>query len=152
MNTVYLAGPITGLSYAASNEWRNDTFKAKVRVAGWEPLSPFDGAFGQKAEVVEHDEPLQAWFEGDPEASVVKDLLYIDKSNAILANLTDTSKASIGTCMEIGYAFGKSYKYDHKTIIVVGPDRVHDHPFIKVMATNLVPTLDDAVEVLRALQ
>lgn len=156
MRYVYLAGPITGVRAAEAQDWRNDPlFRRELQLAGWEPLSPFDGIKGYAEQTVEGDGPIPGWFEdkvdgkGAAMKAFTKDVTYIQEAAAVLANFNGARHASVGTMCELGYAYGL------KKPIVVVMDRshpnVHDHPFVIGPSDFVVPTLADAIGELKYL-
>lgn len=153
MKYVYLCGPITGLTGSEANEWRQDPeLLQAIEDAGWVGLSPFDGIDGYSPQVYGDDQALDAWFEdeniGEDAArmAVHKDTHYIDRSAAVIANLKHSKVPSIGSICELSYA------YATKTpVIVVGPDKNHDHPFIHEFAWWVANHMDEAVGLLPTL-
>lgn len=154
---VYLAGPITGTAALDAQEWRqNQVLHDALRLQMWEPLSPFDGILGYSQQDVEeeHSAAVPAWFEdsalgeGAALKAVNKDFLYITHASAVLANFTGASHASIGSCVELGYAYGLG-----KPIISVieSEDNIHYHPFPVGVSVAVVPTLEAAVVELQAI-
>lgn len=145
MKYVYLAGSISGLTYEEANGWRTDPqFLAAIHAHGWEPVSPLEGL-----ERLEGRGELDAWFEGGDSSckAVWRDLTMIDCSSAVIAKLGP--KASVGTLMEMGYAFRA-----RKPIISVvnQHDWVHDHPFITELSRVVVRNLFEAASELAILE
>ena len=130
---IYLAGPITGLTFDAANDWRAAWTPAFVR-AGHVVDSPL-----RHKEHLRPEGVLTSTFdEGRP--ALKRDLWDIDRADVVLVNLEGaTETASIGTCCEIGYA----YAFD-KFIVVVSPRGVHNHLFINEMASIIVHDMHDA--------
>lgn len=152
MRYVYLAGPITGLEFGEAVDWRDyvedDLFTHSVHgdTEPWLAFSPLHG----KEEVAEAYEglPLPDSFEGD-ESVADEDFDYIDRCDAVLANFSGAQRVSIGTCVELGYAFARD-----KRIITVIPERatIHDHLFIRRVSSIIVPTLKDALAELYSME
>lgn len=147
---VYLAGPISGLTYEDATGWRdNPAFHDDLALAGWTPLSPMEGYEWLSG----NDKPLSVHFEdaahpGAAAEAVRDDLAAIDAAKAVLCNFSGASRASIGTCAELGYAFARG-----KAVISVLPtgDTVHDHPFVTNLSYRVVETLPGAVAELARL-
>lgn len=127
---VYLAGPITGLRFDEAAEWR-ESFDLPE---GWAGLSPLRGKEHLRSDVI-----LASDFDGGSVA-VARDLTDIEKCDVVLANFLGAESISAGTMAEIGFAYA-NYK---PIIVVLEEGSVHDHVFVKHMATSIVPTLDDA--------
>jgi nucleoside 2-deoxyribosyltransferase len=145
MTRVYLAGPISGLTYTQATEWR-EWAKTMLAEYGMEGLSPFD----QHNAPVDKDQPLDAWFEeqiGMDTLSVVQgDLNMVDKSTVLLMNLSDANRASLGSMAELGYAYAKG-----KYIVTVSDEVHHNHPFVTHLSHTIVPTLPHAFRALQRL-
>ncbi len=152
MRCVYLAGPITGLTFRGASRWRAEFTEALKRAneshryprtTHLHPLSPMrdkDQFICDPRQVLP-----STWDEG--KAAVHRDLLDIRRSDAVLVNLLGASRVSLGTMCELGYAYA-----ERKFILVVmEPDNPHDHVFVTELASQIVPTLDDALRVLGAL-
>lgn len=157
MARVYLAGPITGLSYEeARNGWRKD-FAALLNPS-IEPLSPMrqEGHLAEIKDISAHgyDEHLLSTSKG----IVAKDLLDIDRCTIVVMNFLGSRKVSIGSVWEMGYA-----KRARKPIVVVmepDPDPAeelehgrnpHDHCFIIETADFRCASVAEAAAITNAL-
>lgn len=138
---VYLAGPITGLSFAGCTSWR-DYARSQLHAHRIEGVSP-----------MRHKEYLQDEAKvGDcyPEhvlstqkAIVTRDRNDVLNCNAMIANFQDATKVSIGTCIEFGWA--DSFR---KPIIMILPkydESVHNHAMLRELAGAVVNTVDEAI-------
>lgn len=70
------------------------------------------------------------------------------RATAVLVNLLGASRVSIGTVMEIAWA------YDHKIPVVVAMEpegNLHDHPMIRDSISIRVASLEEAIEAVTAL-
>lgn len=138
MRHVYLAGPISGLTWDEANGWRtNQLLLERLDAQGWKALNPLANA----KHLAPSEGPLDPFFEGDPEAIVQSDLQMLNQSDAVLVKLSK-ERPSIGTLCEIGYAYAKS-----KPLIVLREDDdvIHRHPFIEEMAYKVVGDMLAAV-------
>lgn len=143
---LYLAGPITGKTLEEANDWReNELMLASLAKHGYIPLNPLR----EKAHLEEWDGlPLPARYTPEQEEfEVSNDLDDINKSVAILANLKDAERVSIGSVWEIGYAnaLGKP------VITVLEPGGLHDHLFIHNTSLKVVESMFEAVAELAIL-
>jgi nucleoside 2-deoxyribosyltransferase len=128
--TVYLAGPIEGISLEEATKWR-------------ETATSFF-----KKEGIETKDPTRRKKFHDQEYSlnlakriVRSDTNDIAASNAVLMNLKDRGAGKAwGTICELVIA-----QQAGKTIVVV-LEEGFTHPFIDVLATELHHTLEDALE------
>lgn len=79
----------------------------------------------------------------------VRDKWFSTRSDIILANFGPGGhqKASIGTCIELGWASAAGVK-----IIGVLPEgNVHNHPIVDALLTFRVKTLQDGLNIIKAL-
>ncbi len=156
---VYLAGPINGLTYEASEEWRAyiakhapDHVQTYTPMRGKEFLNKpgnvlDDQRFHYSNQSPDHhyDHPLLT-----PKAILSRDFYDVRSSDVIIANLTNTSRVSIGTVMEIAWA----YQAQIPVILIIEPigeASVHHHPMVMESANFIVHTLWEAVDVLKAI-
>lgn len=141
MRTVYLAGPITGNSYEeARNGWRSkivDMFPAHIHC-----LSPMRGT--DSLHSVKNMQATPGAYDYDPisSASGILDRDYNDvlMSDAVIVNLLDTDRVSIGTCVEFGWA----HAYRKPVVMVCEESDIHWHTMLIEIATYVVPDLEQA--------
>ena len=145
--TVYLSGPITGLSYQEARYGWRATFAAAMK-DGIKVLSPMrhEGHLAEIQGGLDKHYP-DHYFSG-AKIIVEKDRLDIKRSDIILVNLLAAQKVSIGTVVEIGLAYEQG-----KQIVLVMEDtgNVHDHPFVTQLVSLRLNNLDDAVDAVNAL-
>jgi nucleoside 2-deoxyribosyltransferase len=125
-HTVYLAGPITGLTYKQATAWR-DRVTSEL-APGILTISPLRGIG-----------PPDVVFDACPVGTVGRDLYDIRRCDLVLANLSKAAKVSKGTLVEIGYALAL-----HKPVIVA-INGFHDHPFVVEPALYVVDELEKAI-------
>ena len=142
---VYLSGPINGLNYGEATSWREYvTACFPPHIQGVSPMRAKrylnDGSkLGQNP----YNFPMATdrAINGRDHADTVK-------ADAILVNLLGATTVSIGTAMEIAWA------WDHKVHVVVAMEpegNLHDHPMIRDCITVRVASLDEAIEAVIAL-
>lgn len=140
--SVYLAGPISHVSYDGANEWRR-TSTARLQAVGIEAICPLRGkhvflGHAQQGEI----EKIAADTGITPRQIVTRDLNDIARSDLLLANLLDVKANGtiiIGTPMEIFYA-----AHDlNKPVVVVANDV--RSPWLDHHAIRIFPTLDEAL-------
>jgi nucleoside 2-deoxyribosyltransferase len=122
--TIYMAGPIKGLSYDAATDWRV-WLTNHLRDYNVECLDPLRGKDELRGETsidrVEYDSPMSC-----PKGIYVRDRFDALRCDLLLVNLRDAKKPSIGSAMEIAWADAC-----HKPIILVmEPGNVHEHAMI----------------------
>lgn len=154
---VYLAGPITGKTYGSATDWR-ESASSWLSQYGIETLSPMRGKDFILSRVAQVEVLAQTY---DAPMSKQKGIVARDRHdvmacNAVLFNLlpyaidevTGQALASIGTCVEFGWcdAFRKL-----AIVVLDEADKKnpHTHAFLKEIAGFIVPTLDEALEIVR---
>lgn len=148
---VYLAGPITGLSFKGCTNWRNYAIErlAKKGIVGLSPLRGKEYLSSLK-EISGHGRdyadisPLST-----PKGVLARDHWDCSRADLILFNLEDAKEVSIGTVMEISWAY--AYR---KPIVLIVPRKYghpHDHMMITAAANFIVHSLDDALDLTEAI-
>jgi nucleoside 2-deoxyribosyltransferase len=142
---IYLAGPITGLTYEGATDWRNQVSE-RLNSYKIECLSPMRGK--------EYLQGKGALTSGtyDGLLTTAKGIMRRDhfdctRATALLVNLLGTKKVSIGTVMEIAWAYDKRIP----VIAVMEPDNLHHHVMLDEGVHYTVGTIEDAVQVLKQL-
>lgn len=132
---VYLAGPISGLTYDDCTRWR-EVAASFLKGVGVETRSPM-----RDKKQFDTGERLTDRFDGEMDA-VAQDLTDIQEVDFVLANFTGCEKVSIGTCCEIGYA----HALEKPIITVLPKGNLHDHLFINEMSAVVYDTLSQALQ------
>lgn len=150
MMKVYLAGPITGLSYDGAVDWREHA-KLDLSIAGIAAYSPM-----RAKAYLWHVESFTA--DGDAYKAIsvlssdrgimTRDRWDATRCDLLLANLLGAERVSIGTVMEIAWA-----DLARRPIVtVIEPSgNPHDHGMIKEAIGFRVSTLDEALALIRAI-
>lgn len=143
--TVYLAGQITGLTYEGATDWR-DKVASQLDSDKIETLSPMRGkSYLADAGVLHAGEYTQVMSTG--KGINRRDNFDCTRCDCLLVNLLGTTKPSIGTCMEIGWA----YQCKIPVLVVMEPNNVHRHVMIEDCTSWRVETLDEAVHIVKVL-
>ena len=137
---VYLSGPITGLTYGTSTDWREYATKCfPPHIQGLSPLRGhrmLDGMGLIDSAIMEHP------YRTDP-AINRRDKFDTLRADAILVNLIGATRVSIGTVMEMAWA------YDHNIPIVLAMEpegNLHEHAMLRDCVTVRVSRLEEAIE------
>lgn len=143
---VYLAGPISHLSYDDGQDWRNEAYLL-LEGCGIQAYSPLRGKeYLRKLDVIPPSpnttKPLSTG-----KGIVTRDVNDVVTSDALLINLVGAEKVSIGTVMEI--AIGHMAR--KPMVLVMEPGNVHEHPFVTEMVGYRVETLQDGVDIIGSL-
>lgn len=137
---LYLAGPITGVSYEGCTDWRK--YIASKLPSHIKAVSPMRGKSYLKDE-----KEVKPSYE-NTQLSSGKGIAHRDKfdakrCDAILFNLLGAKKVSIGTMMEVGWGDDGI-----KPMIVVmeKEGNPHDHPMLREVAGFITDNLDEAID------
>jgi len=145
MKTVYLAGPITGLTYdQAEDGWRRWAADALSATGKIKALSPLRGKHYLRDQGALEKQYLTLHQMSSPQGIVRRDFNDVKNCDAILAYFLGAQKASIGTCWEMGAA----YALQRPVVAVLEPGSMHDHPFITQTAAYTFNNIEDALDAL----
>jgi nucleoside 2-deoxyribosyltransferase len=148
--TVYLAGPISGLTYDSANDWRAYA-QAELAKAGIVGLSPLRGKdYLRSRGVLKGDAD---WY-GDmgvfatQRGIMTRDRFDAQRCDVLLVNFLGAKTVSIGTCMEIAWADAL------RTPIVCIMDETgnpHEHVMLKEAIGFRVTTLEAGLAVVKTI-
>jgi len=152
MKTVYLAGPISGLSYKGATDWRQFA-ELELRDAGIKGLSPMrakeylkdvtsDVGFSSTCHEYGHLSPLSG-----PRGIMTRDRFDATRCDVLLVNLAGAEKVSVGTVMEIAWAD----LCRTPIVCVMEPDNVHEHAMVTEAIGFRVSTLEEGLHVVKAI-
>lgn len=136
---VFLSGPITGLSYAESTEWRKYVQdNLPDNVIAFSPLRNKPHLKEESSLLDHYDHVLST------SKSITKmDYFDVKRSDLILVNLLNTKRVSIGTVMEIAWA----YEMGKPIIVAMEKDNIHQHSMIRECSDFILPTLEEALDI-----
>ena len=138
---VYLAGPVTGLSFDAAERWRGDMSDA-LAAHGIDAYSPLRGQ-----ETLRLSPRLGDGYNdymANDRAVMARDFFDCQTADVIVANLLGAIRVSIGTCMEIGWA----HALRKPLVVVMEPEgNPHDHCLVREAAGWRVPSVQHALDV-----
>lgn len=145
--TVYLAGPIGGLSWDEAHGWREAAPKLIAPCKVISPMRDMDGVSLRtscfttdgREQAVEMDRiPFHKLFQRD----------YMDAHtcDAMLINMIGSKTRSVGTICEIAWGYRRAIPM----FMAMEPEgNPNDNPFIAPMIARRFPTLADAINGLR---
>lgn len=141
---VYLAGPITGLSYNGCVGWREYVMsKFPPHIVGISPL--------RSKEYLMHEHVVKDYYDehilSTGKAIRHRDHMDVHRCDLVFANFLGAKNPSIGSIMEI--AWGDAYK--KPVLIAMEPDNVHQHAMLRDVAGWIVPDLDEAIRIAVAI-
>lgn len=138
---VYLAGPITGLTYDQGQDWRTKV-KAELSNKGIDGFSPLRA----KSYLAGHG-PLQGAYDEFPLSTakgiVARDRNDVRTADLVIFNLLGATRISIGTCIEFGWADA----YRIPSIVVIEKNgNCHSHPMVEALSPFIVDNIPDAID------
>lgn len=151
MKSVYLSGPITGLTFAGATDWRQYAIESLAAdgIVGISPMRAKDYLAALNAPISGHGrEYVKMGVLSTPQAVVTRDRFDTQRADVMLMNLVGADRVSIGTMVEIGWA-------DAARVPIIGiiepSGNVHDHMFVNNMIGFRVETLDEGLAVAKAI-
>lgn len=145
---VYLAGPITGLTYDDGVDWRQYACRRLYDHYGLCALSPLRSKqYLRPLGVLEENNcaihPLST-----DQGIVARDRFDVMTCDAVLMHLLGASRVSIGTMIEVGWADAW-----RKPIVLVmeDADSIHEHGMLRNIAGFRVSDLDAGIDLIATL-
>lgn len=147
--SVYLAGPISGLSYNGCTDWRErakaqfasvgiDAFspmRAKLYLSDHKNLSPTCADYG--------DNPMST-----PRGITARDRFDATNCDVLLVNLLGATRVSIGTMFEMAWADSCRIPI----VCAIEPEgNVHEHGMLQDLISFRVTSIEEAVKVAAAV-
>ena len=146
MKSVYLCGPISGLSYEQATQER-ERLAERFRDVGVEAKSPMRG----KIYLLNERELKTGGYTqamSTDRAIVGRDRFDVRSSDCILADLRFASKVSIGSMVEFGWADA----FGVPIVTVMEKDNpTHNHAFVHQLSTYVVDDIDEAFNLVAVL-
>lgn len=146
--TVYLAGPISGLSYADARQGWREAFAAMLppHIFAVSPMRGKDFLKGRRK-----IKGVSGAYDMHPLATdrgiVTRDENDVRQCDAMVVNFLGADSVSIGTCCEIGMA----RILRKPVVLIMEPKNVHNHPFITEFSGYQADTLEDAAHIIGLL-
>jgi nucleoside 2-deoxyribosyltransferase len=151
MKCVYLAGPITGLTYGECTDWREFAVTS-LAMAGIKGLSPmrakeYLASLGRLSGTCEEYQHLGVM--STPRGIMTRDRFDATRCDVLLVNLLGADRVSIGTVMEIAWAD----VCRTPIVCAMEPERenIHSHAMLFEAIGMRVPTLEEALHVTKAI-
>ncbi len=147
MQRVYLAGPITGLTFGGCTDWREYAKKEleKFGILGISPMRAKENlqAYGVLIGDEYFDEVLSCG-----RGIITRDRWDTTGCDLMLVNLLGAEKVSIGTMIEFGWADAAR----NPVITVIEREgNIHDHAMMREITGFRVETLDEGLSVAKAI-
>lgn len=135
---VYLAGPISGLTYEGAQEWREE-FRTKIHPS-IECYSPLRGK-----EYLTMRGPLEGSYDEFPLSSdrgiTERDRFDCTGSELVVCYLLGATRISIGTMIELGWADANRIPV---VLVMEKQGNLHDHPMVRQTSSFRVDNVEDA--------
>jgi len=144
MKTIYLAGPISGLTFEEASIWRKIITPA-LELLGYEVFNPLTGKeflIGKGIIGADTSQNLNVLAHHDVIYNV--DMFRVRQSDILLINFHNCKIVSIGTVAEINLA----HETNKLVIMVMDENNIHNHPFI-TQRSIVLKTMEEAVAVLQ---
>jgi len=150
----YLAGPITGLTFRGCTDWREHAIKelAKYNIVGVSPmrakhyleaLDIIDDCYDERKDL----HPLAA-VTSSSRGITTRDRWDAMNCDLMLVNFLGAEKGSLGTMIEYGWADAAR----NPIITVIEKEgNVHDHAIMRELTGFRVETLDEGLNVAKAI-
>lgn len=146
MKNVYLAGPITGLTYEGCTDWREFAIKelGAAGITGLSPLRAKDylkniGVLGDEYQ----DIPLST-----ARAITTRDRWDATRCDVIFVNLLGADRVSIGTVMELAWADSCRIP---SIVVMEAEGNLHDHSMLKEVIGFRATTLTEGLHIAKAI-
>lgn len=148
---VYLAGPITDLSYKGCTEWREHA-KRVLSVAGIKGVSPM-----RAKDYLAHLDKISGTGEeyahlgamSLPQGVMTRDHFDATRCDAILVNLLGAKAVSVGTVMEIAFAYTRQIPI---ICAIEEKGNPHNHMMLtEAIRPFRVADLDEALHIVKAM-
>ena len=150
--SVYLAGPITGLTYDDGQDWRAYA-KSVLDDAGIDGFSPLRAKDYLRAlGVLDSAGTKDSAYLGlnamsEPQGITTRDRFDCMGRDLVLVNFIGAERVSVGTCIELGWADAARVPL----VVAMEEDNIHRHAMVNTVSGFIVPTLDEALAVCKAV-
>jgi nucleoside 2-deoxyribosyltransferase len=137
--TIFLAGPLTGVSYKDALEWRKYVeSKLPAEIIAFSALR--GKTYITKEYLLKDAYPEHLL--STPQGTITRDRYDVSRCDALFVNLLDTDKVSIGTIMEMAWADARRIP----VILAMKDGNIHDHAFVRQVAAFITGDLDEAIQ------
>lgn len=145
MYLVYLAGPISGLSYDESCNWRQQVIDRLPDGIGG--LSPMRAKSYLSTESSIGDQ-YPDWPLSTQRGIYARDIFDCHRADVVLVNLLGAEKVSIGTVMEIAWAANNNVPV---VLVMEKEGNIHDHAMIREACPFRTDDLNEAIDLVSAI-
>lgn len=145
---VYLAGPITGLTFGEAEDWRSFAKRqlADANITGYSPLRAKDYLL-ERGVLSGHPDAYNDQVLSSAKGILNRDRWDVMTCDAMLVNFLGATATSIGTVMEIAYADA----YRKPVVVVMEEENLHHHAMLDSSVGWIVTDLDFGIELVKAI-
>lgn len=151
MKNVYLAGPITGLSYGECTDWRDyaaGLLEEEGRIKTWSPMR--GKHYLEKLKLIkgttEEYEHLGAF--ATLKGIMSRDFYDCTHCDVLFVNLLGAKAVSIGTVAEMAWAY---YKRTPTVVVMEKEGNPHEHGFVQSFANFRVDNLVEGIDLVKGI-
>lgn len=147
MYKVYLSGPISSLSYDKAIGWTNYA-KDQLSDHGIVGYKPLRGKEFLKDVTEMHAMGYSVNPMSTPKGVFARDRYDVESSDAMLINLLDAQRVSIGTMFEMAWAH---MLHVPMVLIMEDGNNMHEHIFVTESAGHRVNNIDDGISLIKSI-
>lgn len=152
--TVYLAGPISGLTYDEATGWRLQA-QEQLAESGIKAISPLSSAVHLRnhkglltdCEIVPGLECLVRAM-STPTGVVTRDKFYCLNTDVMILNLIGSKRVSIGSMVEVGWANARNIPI---VLVMEETGNLHEHAFVTECCQFRTTNVNDALRIVKAI-
>lgn len=147
LRRVYLAGPISGCDYNTATDWRENVTEelAKYGIQGMSPMRCKSYLKDLSDLSVEGHGEMNVT--SSPRGIMTRDRYDCTSCDVLLVNFLGSKRISVGTVMEIAWAD----LCRTPIVCAMEPDNMHKHAMVDEALGYVVPTLEEAVEIVKGI-
>lgn len=145
---VYLAGPISGLTYDGAVDWRQDVARrlADNGVTAWSPMRAKEYLCAEQSlNSKGYNASVSAL--STPGGIVTRDRWDCQRADVVLVNFVGAKRVSIGTVLELAWADAARVPI----VAAMEPGNLHEHAMVEALVGFRTSTLEEAVDAVLAL-
>lgn len=146
---VYLAGPISGLTYDQCTDWR-ESIKlelAECNINGFSPMRYKE--FIQGIGIIDESQGAIIDHVMCSDRGIMRrDTFDVRTADALFVNLLNAKTVSIGTVIEIAMAHDRQIPI---VVIMEDSGNLHDHPMLREAICFRLSTIKEGITVLKSL-
>jgi hypothetical protein len=136
--SLFLAGPLTGISYGDALDWRQ--YVERRLPSDVIAFSALRGKEYVAKEAVLKD-AYPDHLLSTPQGTITRDRFDVSRCDALFVNFLKSDRVSIGTIMEMAWADASRIPI----ILVMEKGNIHDHAFVRQVAAFITDDLDEAI-------